>query len=303
MKIKRLAIEFYICKMLNIGLIGNTEILQPYVKRIQKNKKINIIGKSSVGSNDQLNSFHFSIPEFNRVELIERADIILIDNSSLLPFRLLCDIVKKSKHIFTTEYLNLSIEECSQLVKLANEAGSVIQVSNPFYFIPAMLWLNENISSPSFIDVSHFPASPKIGNNTLLPLLLMFLDLTGINPKKIGAVLFRSGQKESDFINVRLEFGDASVVNLNYGTIESLNEFKIKAYSPNQFVTIDFVNKSFTCNNKAIDLTNYPPESEFDIFIDTIINKTKIISSIEDYYFALRTIQKIDKKISQFSSL
>ena len=66
--------------MLNVGLIGNTEILEPFVKRLRENKNINIIGKASVGTSSQLNSFHFSIPEFNKVELIERADVIIMDN-------------------------------------------------------------------------------------------------------------------------------------------------------------------------------------------------------------------------------
>ena len=65
--------------MLNVGLIGNTEILEPYVTTIKKNAEINVIGKASIGTSAQLNSFHFSIPEFNRVELIERADVILMD--------------------------------------------------------------------------------------------------------------------------------------------------------------------------------------------------------------------------------
>lgn len=297
------AIAFYICKMLNIGLIGNTEILEPYVKLIQKNRQINVVGKSSVGINTHLNSFHFSIPELNRIELIERVDAILIDDSSLLPFSLLCDIVKKSKHIFTIEYLNLNIDECFQLVKLANEAGSVVQISNPFYFMPAVQWMNKNIATPTFLDISYFTSKSKNNNNLLLPLLLMLLKITGISPKKIGAVLFQSNQKKWNFYNVRLEFGDASVVNLNYGNLDSSNEFKIKTYSSEQFITIDLVNKSFLCNNKPINLDGYSPENEFDIFVETIFNKTEVISSIEDYFFALQTIQKINKKITQFSSL
>ncbi len=220
--------------MLNIGLIGNTKNLEPHVKRIQKNPKINIIGKSSVGINPQLHSFHFSIPEFNRIELIERADIILIDNSSLLPFKILCDIVKKSKHIFTTEYLKLTIEECTQLVKLTNESGSVVQVSNPFYFKPSVQWLNDNFSTPAYLDISYF--SSEVNEDSLFQLLMMLLGITGISPKKIGAITFQSKQTDSNFHNVRLEFNDASVVNLNYGRLEPLNEFKIKAYSPGKFV-------------------------------------------------------------------
>ena len=67
--------------MLNVGLIGNTEILEPFVIRFKENKNINVIGKASVGATAQMNSFHFSIPEFNRVELNEREDVIIMDTS------------------------------------------------------------------------------------------------------------------------------------------------------------------------------------------------------------------------------
>ena len=285
--------------MLNIGLIGNTEILEPFVKRIRKNKNVNVIGKASVGTSAQLNGFHFSIPEFNRVELIERADIILIDNSSLLPFNMLCEIVKKSKHIFTAEYLNLTIDECTQLVKLANESGSVIQVSNPYFYTPAIQWMNENVTTPLFLDVLDF-TNTKTNDDTLFSIILMLLGLTGISPKKVGAVTFNSAPNESNFTNVRLEFGDASVVNLSYGNLESLEEFKIRAYSRDQFITLNFTKKSFVCNNTTIDFSNFKSGNEFDSFINTILNKTKKKSSLEDFLIAIHLVKMINKKIAQF---
>ncbi len=287
--------------MLNIGLIGNTEYLEPFVKRIPKNPRVNIVGKTSVGTSSQLNSFHFSIPEFNRIELIERSDIILLDNSTIIPFNVLCSIVKKSKHIFAADYLTLTIDECSQLVKLANESGSVIQFSNPNFYRSAIQWLNKNLLTPTFFDVSFF--STEINNTSLYQLLFMLLDITGISPKKVEAVSFQSKQTNSKFNNVRLEFNDASVVNLNYGNLQSLNEFKIKAYSPEQFVTMNLTSKAYLCNNQPIEISGFSPMSEFDVFFDSVARKSKIISSIEDYFIALSVIQKINKKISQFSVL
>ena len=285
--------------MLNIGLIGNTKNLEPLVKRVQKNPKINIIGKSSVGTNAQLNSFHFSIPEFNRIELIERADIILMDDSSLLPFKLLCDIVKKSKHIFATEYLKLTIDESTQLAKLTNESGSVVQISNPFYFTPAIQWLNKNVKTPVYLDISYF--RQEINDYSIFQLLMMLLGVTGISPKKISAIAFQSKDTNSNFNNVRLEFNDASIVNLNYGSFESLNEFKIKAFTPLQFVTLNFNTKLFQSHNKPIDLAPYSTTNELDTFINTIINKTHTISSIEDYLIVQHAVQKISKKLNQFT--
>jgi len=285
--------------MLNVGLIGNTEILEPFVKRLRENKNINVIGKASVGSSSQMNSFHFSIPEFNRVEVIERADVLIIDNSSSMPAKILTEIVKKSKHVFIAGYLNLTIDECTQIVKLANESGSVVQVSNPYFFSPQIKWLNNNISSPVYLDIQDF-TNANNQENLLYPIILMLLDLTGISPKKVGAVTFNSNPNKSDFTNVRLEFGDASVVNISYGSLEPLEEFKIKVYSKNQFVNINFTRNTSICNNNPIDLSAFENANEFDYFIDTIQNKIKKKSCLEDYLIAMSLVSKINKKITQF---
>jgi predicted dehydrogenase len=286
--------------MLNVGLIGNTEILEPYVTKIKKNSEINVIGKASIGRSAQLNSFHFSIPEFNRVELIERADVILMDNSTPMPYKFMRDIVVKSKHIFCTEYPDLTIEECSELNKLINESRSVVQVRNPYYFTPAIQWMNKNISTPAFIDYSNFERN-ILSNNPLYPMLLMLLGTTGISPKKIGAVTF-PGYNNSTFTNVRLEFGDASVVNLNYGNLESLKNFKVRIYSDNQFATFNFTKDKYLCDNKEIEIEDLPKTDELDVFVDSILGKTKKISTLEDYLIAMHVAQKITKKIAQFST-
>lgn len=285
--------------MLNVGLIGNTEILEPYVIELKKNSKINVIGKASVGSSAQLNSFHFSIPEFNRIELIERADIIIMDDSTPFPYKFMRDIVKKSKHIFCVEYPDLTIEECTDLNKLINESRSIVQVSNPYFFSAAIQWMNQNIITPAFIDYSNFE-SKATENKTLFPMLLMLLGTTGISPKKIGTVTF-PGYNNSEFTNVRMEFGDASVVNLNFGSLQSLKNFKIRIYSDNQFATFNFTKNKYLCDNKPIDLESYSGMQELDVFVSSILGKIKKTSTLEDYLIAMHVAQKINKKIAQFS--
>ncbi len=287
--------------MQNIGLIGENITLGGFGERIKNVQGANIIGTSSAWDDARLNNPHSSIPEMSRGELIEKADIIVMDNSSPLPFKMLCDAVKKSKHIFTAEYPALSIDECSQLNSLANESGSVIQVTNPYYFTPAIQWLNNHIASPTFLDISYL-IGEKITDSTLISLLLMLAGTTGLSPKKIGAVAFRTKETESKFNNIRLEFGDASVVNINYGNLPPLNEFKIKSYSPGQFVTLNFTTENFQCHNKPIDLSEYSFVDEFDTFLRSIQEKTKQTSNIEDYLIVLHAVQKINKKISQFST-
>lgn len=285
--------------MLLTGLIGNTEKLEPFVKRMRKNKSFDIIGKASTGTPTALDDFHYSISEINRIELIERADVLLIDDSLQRPFPLLADMVKKSKHIFTAGYLNLTIDECTQLVKLSNESGSVVQVYNPFYYSPAVRWMSKNVSRPVFLEIMDFSGSGQTSEK-LYSIILMLLDVTGISPKKVAAVTFKSAPNKSDFTSIRLEFGDASVVNLNYGSVDPLKKFKIRSYSQNQFIHFNFTEPTFLCNNEGIDLKDFEKADEFISFANVILCKAKAESSIEDYLTALHLVQKISKKTNQF---
>lgn len=285
--------------MLNIGLIGKTENLESHVKKIRKNPNVNIIGKASIGTNDSLKSFHYTIPEINRTELIERADIIFTDNSSKYPFELLCDIIKKSKHIFTFEYINLTIDECIQLIKLSTESGSVVQVTNPFYFTNAVQWFSQNLITPSYIDVSYI-SSEITTNSTLISLLMMLLGVARKNPKKIEVVAFSSQQADSNFNNIRLEYDDASVINLNYGNMPLSNKFIIKVYSPSRFVVLNFTNETYLNNNNHFTVDTIYAVDELDYFVNTVMKKNKPLSSMEDYLAVLNMVQKITQKISQF---
>ena len=169
--------------MLNIGLIGDIKLLETFTKKAQEIPEINITGKSSVGTQPLPGNLKLQAPEFNRIELIERSDALIINRFSLLPFALLCDMVKQSKHFFAASYPNLTQNEINQLAKLAQEAKTVIQIANPLYYMPAMQWLAKNLKKPAYVDVTYFnqDAAEK---NTLLLLLLMLKDITGTIPKK-----------------------------------------------------------------------------------------------------------------------
>lgn len=286
--------------MLKLGLIGDIKQLEPYAKKLEKQKDIQIAGKSSVGTSTDTGNFHFSIPEFNRIELIERVDVLLINRFSLLPFDLLSIIVKKRKHIFATEYPDLPVEKCRQIASLATEAQTVIQIINPFYYLSPLQWLNHNLKKPAFIDITFFNGEPEV-SQPLLTLLLMLKDITGTLPKKIGAVSFHSAENQTEFNNVRLEFGDASAVNLNFGSIGAVREFKLKAWSAGQIVSFDFDTRHYSCNNSSIDTIPFKNISETGNFSQGITGSNRNLTTIEDYLSVLQTVEKINLKLSQFS--
>lgn len=288
--------------MLNIGLIGDIKLLETFTKKAQEIPEINITGKSSVGTQPLPGNLKLQAPEFNRIELIERSDALIINRFSLLPFALLCDMVKQSKHFFAASYPNLTQNEINQLAKLAQEAKTVIQIANPLYYMPAMQWLAKNLKKPAYVDVTYFnqDAAEK---NTLLLLLLMLKDITGTIPKKSSAISFRSLPVNSVFNNVQLDFGDGSLININYGIIDKKpNQFKIKIYMHGWFTELDFVEEKYVVNNLPVDITEYKNAGEMESFLYSIGNTKKAATDIEAYSNVLQIVDLVQEKLDRYSS-
>jgi hypothetical protein len=284
--------------MLNLGFIGDIKLLEPYIKRIQKNSKIHIVGKSSIGvkSNDD---FRFSVPEFNRFELIERSDILVINHFSLLPFNLISKAVKKGKHIFASDYPDYSIHEFEELAKLAKEADIVFQFSNPLFNHPAVHWLKNNIKPPAYWDITCYKKDNK-KDELLISVLMMLQGMINGSPKKISASAFKSPAVLSEFINLRIDFGNAAIVNLNSGSLPS-DEFTIKAFASGMVVSFNFFTKNFTYNKSKIDPGRMKSTDEFNKFIENTLSKKHQVTEIDDYLKVLQNMTLIRLKLSQFS--
>lgn len=285
--------------MIQVGLIGDIQLLDPYVSKAMEHPEIVITGKSSVGIPPKPGSTRIQAPEFNRIELIERSDALMINKFSLLPFQLVCDIVKKSKHIFAASYPELSVGECMQLAKLANEAKTVIQFVNPNYYLPPVQWLNKTSRKQSFTTISSWGSESR-EKDSLMKMLLMLKDLLGAGPKKVNAVAFQSPTAGADFNHVSLERGDGSVIQLNFGKTPGTSEFLIKSYSTNQFAQLDVVHNIFTSNGEPLDLTEHSNKNETHDFIKAVFQNKKAATGIEDYSMALQTKQAILDKLNRY---
>ncbi len=294
--------SLYICDMLNLGLIGDIKLLEPFTQKAQEHPEVHITGKSSVGTQPKPASFKLQAPEFNRVELIERSDALFINRFSLLPFSLLCDMVKKSKHIFAVGYPHLKPAELNQLANLAQEAKTVVQIKNPFYYLPAFQWLVKNIQKPAYIDVHYFTTEAP-DSNLLLQLLLMFKDTAVTLPKKTGAISFSSAPANESFYNVQLDYGDGSVINLNLGKTNKPSRFEINLFMHNRFATLDLLNETYRVNNLPISSSDFVKADETGAFISSILQKRKATTDIETYCNALQTMAIVEEKLDRYTSL
>ncbi len=285
--------------MLNIGLIGDLKQLEPFTRQIQKAPDVQIFGKSSVGTNIQSADFKFAFPEFSRIELIERCDVLFINHFSLIPFAVLTEMVKKSKHIFAAEYPPLTIPECEQLVKLANETKPVFHITNPLHYSSPVRWMNNNIQFPAHIEIT-LVNDHLVFEKAVREVLLLLKQVTRSDLKKINAVSFSAG--EGWFNHIYLQFKNASTVIFNIEKKEKRSELKIEGYCEGRFFKLEPAGVRNENNGSPIDMKQHPATNETAVFLDAIQRKNRDITSINDYLSVLQLLEKINAKIDQFTS-
>lgn len=287
--------------MVNLGLIGNIYQMKPYIEKAYELPEINVAGKSAAGTQSETENYRLPVPEFSRIELVKSVDALFINRFSSLSFRMLSEIIRESKPFFATSYPDLSPEECAQLSKLAREAKTVIQIANPYFYLPPVQWFNQNIKKPAYIDLFLSKKEEEKFEDLLTQLLLMLKEMTDSKPKKINAIFFEMKQENELFRNINLEYGDGSIVNLNIKYSANQEEFTIKTYARNQFAAFDMINAAGTCNNSVVNLDDSTEHNEVFAFFDAIGSSKTQTTNLDDYSAAIQTVKIILARIEKYT--
>mgnify|MGYP006308423257 FL=1 len=128
----------------------------------------------------------------------------------------------------------------------------------------------------------------------------MLKDIAGAEPKKINAISFNQNTANFEFNNVRLEFGDATTVNINFGKSDA-GEFKIRIWALGQEYILNMLTHHYKFNRVSPNLTRFKGIHEFDKFVETITKKTLPSSTLSEYLSVIQTIDDIRNKLARFS--
>jgi predicted dehydrogenase len=221
------------------------------------------------------------------------------------------------------------MEEARQLVALAKESGSKVQVGHVERFNPAFLALKDAQLSPMFIEVHRLAQFNPRGTEVSVILDLMIHDIDIVlsivksDVKSISASGVGVMTETPDIANVRIEFHNGCVANLTSSRISMKKMRKMRLFQKDAYIGIDFLNKkteiiklkeaqdsnvfAFDIETasgiKTIAVANPPvPEvnaikRELEEFKAAILNNTKPIVSEMDGFMAMDVAHKILGKI------
>jgi predicted dehydrogenase len=304
--------------MIKIGIIGANELSKRHISQLSSIPDFEIAGLFDHDQeNAQAVAEECGIPCFgNLAELFQLADAIDIVSPVGTHFKYASQAIMQSKHVLLNGLLSEDIREAKQLNDLAIEANVSLKIMHEEKFHPEIKALRRLVKKPTYIECNRYKNKVlSISNDSIIfGMLLLDVDLlisiVGSNVRKVVANASRIFNEYADFINVRIEFENGCIANINCGNFESGGHDAIRVFQKNECIRLDLekfdltklirtdageyreipVNQSRTKAQDVIGL-------ELEHFAQSVLSRQRITQDTYQSYQSLRIAHQIIEKL------
>lgn len=237
--------------MLNIGVLGAGHLGRIHLQCIREIEDYRLVG--FYDTNPEICKEveeKFGIRRFNSiVELIEEVDVVDIVTPTISHFHNAAMVLQKGKHVFIEKPVVATPAQARELIRMAEEAHSKVQVGHVERFNPAFLAAQPFIGTPMFIEAHRLsPFSPR-GTDVpvILDLMIHDIDIVLATVKSPLVKVSASGvpviSDQPDIANARLEFENGCVANLTASRISLKKMRKTRFFQRDAYIAVDFLDK------------------------------------------------------------
>jgi predicted dehydrogenase len=277
----------------------------------------------------------FNVKQYkDEEELLNSVDAVSVAVTTSAHFEVAARCFEKGKHVFIEKPITSTISEAEKLVKISNDKNLNLQVGHIERFNPALVSLEKYISNPVFIETDRLSQFNPRGTDVAVVLDLMIHDIDVIlsfirsDVKKIDANGVAVVSDNFDIANARIEFENGAVANVTASRISQKKMRKMRIFQKDTYIALDFVTGAsevyrllpvdenvpaglsfgeIGVGEKKKRLIYEQPQIkeinalkyELQLFVDSVIQKTKPVVSGEDGLRALKVAEEIIKKIKE----
>jgi predicted dehydrogenase len=142
--------------------------------------------------------------------------------------------------------LATSMAEADELIRLAHESSTIVQVGHLERFNPAVLAARSLLNRPMFFEVHRLSVfTPRsLDVDVVLDLMIHDLDivmnLVASPVREVRAVGLPVLSRKVDIANVRLEFENGCIANFTASRVSTERVRKMRFFQPRQYLSLDF---------------------------------------------------------------
>lgn len=233
------------------------------------------------------------------------AVIFSVDDNLYMP--LINEAVRHSLDVFISGVHNFDVAELQSLLRLRDEAGSIIHVAHPLIYSDVFQSVRRHCGHPLDIECCVI----KDGSAGLLPLayteLCLMLAMAKTTIHKVSVNVFSSFSSVPDYLRVRLDFDNGAVGNVRVCRYGQVPEHSIKVLGYNSIVEVDVLHRLMTVTSnenpdeparQIIMSTEKTAEHmQMNSFLTCIMGGAALFNSIENEISAHLVLSRIREKV------
>jgi predicted dehydrogenase len=304
--------------MIKIGIVGANELSKRHIAQLIQIPDFQIVGLfDHDGENARLVASEFNIPLFDSLQLLLNvADAVDIVSPVGTHFKYASQSIMQSVHVLLSGLLSEDIREAKQLNDLAIEANVCLKILHEEKFHPEIKALRRLVKKPTYIECNRFKNKVlSISNDSIIfGMVLLDVDLlisiVGSNVRKVVSNASKVFNEYADFINVRIEFENGCIANINCGNFEKAESNSIRVYQKNECITLDLdkfdltkLSKLETGEYKEVPVNQSRAKIqdvvklELEDFAQAILSSKRITQDTYQSYQSLRIAHQIIEKL------
>jgi predicted dehydrogenase len=236
--------------MVKLGVLCGRLAEEDQRKMLSNISGFELIGFFHTESGIPSSSYTPGTKSFTSVDqLLRESDAIQIADSAYKHFPHIKQAIKDSKHLLVQNPFTEHLEGVNELITLASEARSIIQLTQTERFNSALMAVHPYIKRPRYIEFRQkipYPEAP-IGKFSLVDHMIHDIDLAiylcRSNVKRIHISGIHVANRFPDLIESRLEFDNGCIINFLINRITSKHEHNCRIFQEGSQIIIDLLNQ------------------------------------------------------------
>ena len=317
--------------MVKVGVIGvgsmGTNHLRVYNRLQTLCKVVGIYDPNWERS--QALAHKYNTQAYERIDtLLDEVDAVSIVVPSQYHYQVALKALEQGKHVLIEKPITTELDDAENLIRVATETGSVLQVGHIERFNPAVKELkkileNEPVLAIDFKRMS--PYDPRISDTDVIQdlvihdidiLRFLFPEVPLKDIQAIGTAPY--SERLVDYVVVQLRLANQVVVSMSASRITEEKIRKIEVHTKTSFISVDLVERkiiiarrtsvSFSTEEvstyrqesvvERVYVPNYEPlQAELESFLATVKSKGIPPVTGEDGVFAIDIVERIRKEV------
>ena len=190
-------------------------------------------------------------------DVLSQVDAISLVVPTSLHYKIAREFLEAGIHCLIEKPISETVEQASELIKIARKHQLVLQVGHIERFNSVMIGLDQLVQTPQFIESTRLAAfTPRATDvSVILDLMIhdidLILDLVASPIRHISASGISVLSDTIDIANARIEFDNNCVANVTASRISQKQERKLRVFQQDAYISADLQGKILALNKKG----------------------------------------------------